>query len=630
MSAWVETSLNSVAQIQYGKSMPWDKRRDGPYPVYGSAGLVGSHDTPWASGPAIIIGRKGTIGTVYFSKTPFWPIDTTFYINKVDTTRCLITYLYHVLRTLRLPTLDEDTAVPGLNRETLGERRFKLPPLEEQAEITRALDAFDEKIALLREQNDTITALADAYFEHLFIDDQEDDPRQLHIASFGKIISGFTPPTDNKDNFVGEILFIKIPDMRGNPFVLESRNVISEEALRVCKKELPLGAVLVSCIATVGLVSITAKRGMANQQVYAIVPSDPRHRIFLFCFFRCIEEELKNSFSRGTTIVNLTVTDFATIQAPYPDEEKLDIFHRDLEPLFERVLDNQKQIIALRDMQRLLAPRLVSQAISLSPSPQAPHAPKPAAAKDPAPRPKNDPGDDSKPLAASRAGSLAAFPQAEEFLDADSPEADSQAKDSLDAAYLAVDSQAKVFFDSDSLKTHRLAANFSKEVSLGGDSADVDSRAANFPEEVSRDGYSADVDSGAANSSNMDSQGPGSPSSDSPSQPTPNPAIPDPAPLNFKDQPLSLEAQATVFQPEEKRVKPESLPPLKPSLFELNPAAPAILSPEQASRFSELAEPSPLDPTQAGQNPAIQRPSERKPTKKLEAVRPAKPRLPGL
>jgi len=77
---WFETTLENLIFFKYGKSLPTSTRNGtGKIPVYGSSGIIGYHDESLIDGPAIIIGRKGTIGSVYFSLTPCWPIDTVFY-----------------------------------------------------------------------------------------------------------------------------------------------------------------------------------------------------------------------------------------------------------------------------------------------------------------------------------------------------------------------------------------------------------------------------------------------------------------------------------------------------------------------------------------------------------------------
>ena len=79
---WHTTTLGEVAILEYGKGLR-DGDRDGfGWPVYGSAGVVGRHSIPLVDrGPVIIIGRKGTAGSVHWSDTPCWPIDTTYFVR---------------------------------------------------------------------------------------------------------------------------------------------------------------------------------------------------------------------------------------------------------------------------------------------------------------------------------------------------------------------------------------------------------------------------------------------------------------------------------------------------------------------------------------------------------------------
>src|SRR5208337_3895841 len=83
-------------------------------PVYGSNGQIGWHDERLVKGPGIIVGRKGNPGTVVWSQTDFFPIDTTFYVIPRGTAS--LHYLLYVLKSQDLPSLSADSAVPGLNR----------------------------------------------------------------------------------------------------------------------------------------------------------------------------------------------------------------------------------------------------------------------------------------------------------------------------------------------------------------------------------------------------------------------------------------------------------------------------------------------------------------------------------
>ena len=84
-SEWKQNTLGEFAPFTYGKSLTTRKRNaSGQVPVFGSKGIVGYHDTALTDGPTIIIGRKGTAGTVHYSPVPCWPIGTTFFITDDD------------------------------------------------------------------------------------------------------------------------------------------------------------------------------------------------------------------------------------------------------------------------------------------------------------------------------------------------------------------------------------------------------------------------------------------------------------------------------------------------------------------------------------------------------------------
>jgi type I restriction enzyme S subunit len=78
---WEKKNLGEEVELCYGKGLPKKNRIPGPYPVFGSNGIVGSHNEFLVEGPGIIIGRKGSVGEVKFSKNNFWPIDTTYYLK---------------------------------------------------------------------------------------------------------------------------------------------------------------------------------------------------------------------------------------------------------------------------------------------------------------------------------------------------------------------------------------------------------------------------------------------------------------------------------------------------------------------------------------------------------------------
>ena len=59
---------------------------------------------------------------------------------------------------------------PKLPIYGIGNIRMRIPPLPEQKAIAEVLSSFDDKIELLRKQNKTLEAIAEALFKHWFVD----------------------------------------------------------------------------------------------------------------------------------------------------------------------------------------------------------------------------------------------------------------------------------------------------------------------------------------------------------------------------------------------------------------------------------------------------------------------------
>ena len=167
-SEWKTTTVGEFCPFAYGKSLPKKKRQNGSVPVYGSNGPVGFHSKACVDEPGIVIGRKGSAGAVHFSRGPFWPIDTAFYVT--ETAHCDLRFAYYLLKSIGLEQMNADSAVPGLNREAAHSRQIKVPPLPEQHAIAHILGTLDDKIELNRRMSETLEAMAQALFKSWFID----------------------------------------------------------------------------------------------------------------------------------------------------------------------------------------------------------------------------------------------------------------------------------------------------------------------------------------------------------------------------------------------------------------------------------------------------------------------------
>ena len=191
-SSYKTFPFDQVCTLEYGASLPKRNRVEGPYPVMGSNGISGYHNSPLVEGPAIVVGRKGSAGQVTYVESACFPIDTTYYVKLVDPDRVDLQYLYHLLKTLDLPSLQEGAGVPGLNRnDVYSKYRLPLPPLEVQKEIVAEIEGYQKVI-------DGARAVVENYRPQIAVDPEwplEKLGKIADVTSSKRILAGEYVPT---------------------------------------------------------------------------------------------------------------------------------------------------------------------------------------------------------------------------------------------------------------------------------------------------------------------------------------------------------------------------------------------------------------------------------------------------
>ncbi len=192
------STLIQFAPLSYGKALKKSDRNScGGVPVYGSNGIIGYHDKALTKGRTIVVGRKGSVGSISYSPVPCWPIDTTFFHEESDPE--IARFKYFSLSKLGLDQMNSDRAVPGLNRNNAHSLQIRVPPIEEQRRISGTLGALDDKIELNRRMSKTLEDLAHALLKSWFIDF---DP--VRAKSEGRP-TGLPPDQDALFRLVGNI-----------------------------------------------------------------------------------------------------------------------------------------------------------------------------------------------------------------------------------------------------------------------------------------------------------------------------------------------------------------------------------------------------------------------------------------
>src|SRR3712207_3356666 len=107
--------------------------------------------------------------------------------------------------------------------------------------------------------------------------------------------------------------------MHGNIFVIKTERYLSETGNKSqIKKLIPKNSIMVSCIATVGLVSINLSSAHTNQQINSIVLKKDEDLYYFYEYLKLMNEKLRAIGSTGSTTLNVNKREFEKIKYIYP------------------------------------------------------------------------------------------------------------------------------------------------------------------------------------------------------------------------------------------------------------------------------------------------------------------------
>lgn len=266
------------------------------------------------------------------------------------------------------------TKMPRGNKKLIPEFTFNDVDIEKQKRIADILSAYDNLIENNQKQIKLLEEVAMRLYKEWFVklrfpgyettkivDGVPEGWKLTRVKRMGQVITGKTPSTAIVENYGEDIPFVKIPDMHGVIYPLKTEVKLSERGANTQKnKFLPPKSIMVSCIATVGLVCITHEVCQTNQQINSIVLNDEDHLYYMFFKMKGIKSLLEGVGSNGATMTNVNKTKFENIELLKPENEILKKFNNLVEPFFSNILALSKQNEKLKEARDKLLSKLMS------------------------------------------------------------------------------------------------------------------------------------------------------------------------------------------------------------------------------------------------------------------------------
>lgn len=393
---WPLVPARQLFELKYGKALVEADRRPGTVPVYGTNGRCGSHDKALFTGPGVILGRKGQgpLG-VEWCDDGYWVIDTAYSLaplrSDVD-----LKYAYFLIKFIGLNHLKDGTSNPTLSRDTFGAQAFPLPPLVVQRAIAHILSTLDDKIELNRRMNETLEAMARALFKSWFVDfdpvrakaegrapglpksladlfpDSFEDselgeiPKGWQVKTIGDIadvLGGSTPSTKEQYYWSGGTHHWVTPkDLSGLlvPVMLDTERRITDAGLsQIGSGLLPKGTVLLSSRAPIGYLAVAEIPVAINQGFIAMKPKKGISNLFLLFWASVAHEEIV-SRANGSTFLEISKSNFRPIPVIAPPRAMMQEFDAQVRPLYERIVECERESRTLAALRDALLPKLIS------------------------------------------------------------------------------------------------------------------------------------------------------------------------------------------------------------------------------------------------------------------------------
>lgn len=260
---------------------------------------------------------------------------------------------------------------PSIKALDIENLEIDLPPIEEQKKIASILVELREKIAHNVAINDNLQQQAAALFESWFVNldpwngVQPSDWENAPLGSFVEIKRGGSPRPIQDYLSDSGLRWLKISDVTSlnSPFVLEIKEHIKEDGLRKTVF-LHAGELVLSNSATPGIPKILDVDTCIHDG-WLYFPKSELSKYYLYLFFKHIRKELV-ALGNGSVFTNLKTDILKAFPATKADKSTLKEFDVLVAPLFNVMLNADRENFKLAAMRDALLPKLMSGEVDVS------------------------------------------------------------------------------------------------------------------------------------------------------------------------------------------------------------------------------------------------------------------------
>ena len=324
----------------------------------------------------ILFVNKGTPGRVCIVPDPVdFCIAQDMIALRADESKIYPKYLFTVLRSREIQQQIYNTnvgdVIPHFKKQFLDQLLIPIPERSIQESIGDLYYVLSLKAERNKKINDNLQQQAAALFESWFVNYdpwdgvQPSEWENAPLGSFVEIKRGGSPRPIQDFLSDSGLRWLKISDVTSlsSPFVLEIKEHIKEEGLRKTVF-LHAGELVLSNSATPGIPKILDVDTCIHDG-WLYFPKSELSKYYLYLFFKHIRKELV-ALGNGSVFTNLKTDILKAFPATKADESTLKEFDALVTPLFDAMLNADRENFKLAAMRDALLPKLMSGEIDVS------------------------------------------------------------------------------------------------------------------------------------------------------------------------------------------------------------------------------------------------------------------------
>lgn len=384
-SLFKKKRLGDVVNFQRGFDLLAKDRSDGDVPVISSSGITGYHNEYKVEGEGVVIGRKGTLGSVHYYNGKYWPHDTSLWVT--DFKGNSPKFIYYLIPLLGLEKYDVGSSNPTLNRNFIHEIIVTIPEdIATQQKIAAVLSTLDAKIELNQRINAELEAMAKTLYDYWFVQfDFPNEKGKPYKSVSGKMVWNEELKREIPLGWgVGSLLDIAnymngLPCQKYRPTGKEFLRVIKIREMRdgftedseLVRPDIPEkaiienGDVLFSWSASLEVMIWSGGKGALNQHIFKVTSEKYPRSFYYFQLVNYLQHFKMMAENRKTTMGHITQEHLQQSRITLPPKELTLELEKIIAPIFEKKMVNEIESQTLTELRDWLLPMLMNGQVKL-------------------------------------------------------------------------------------------------------------------------------------------------------------------------------------------------------------------------------------------------------------------------